>query len=156
MSLHELLDIQLEPVISDEIPEKKKLTPFDFVNAISFSKDDLFEDDDGSTSFYNSYIVNRALSFSPDMILFANEMNTHPYIPPRNQFDFLSSTIRKKKRYDKWIKAEKESDDISLIKNYYNYNNEKAKQVLSIVTTEHLDYIKSKLNQGGICTKKRK
>jgi hypothetical protein len=69
---------------------------------------------------------------------------------------FLSSSIRKKKRYDKWVKAEKESETLTLIKEYYNYSNEKAKQILTIITDDHIEYMKQKLDRGGLSKKKRK
>lgn len=155
MSLCDLLGMDAPKEIEEEVYNEHKLTPFDFVNAISFSKENLFAVD-GVEQFYNSYIVNRALSFSPDTILFANEMNQHHQIPVSNQFQFLSSSIRKRKRYDKWVKAEKESEDISLIKSYYNYSNEKAKQVLPLLSEENLQHIKSKMDKGGAIHKKRK
>ncbi len=156
MSLCDLLGIAPVAQAVDELEEVKKLTPFDFVTSISFSKENLFAEDDSHDKFYNAYIVNRALSFSPDMVLFANEMNQHNQIPVKNQWEFLSSSIRKKKRYDKWVKAEKESETLTLIKTYYNYSNEKAKQVLPIITDDHVEYMKKKLDIGGVSKQKRK
>lgn len=156
MSLCDLLGITPVAQEVDELEEVKKLTPFDFVTSISFSKENLFMEDDSTDKFYNAYIVNRALSFSPDMVLFANEMNQHNQIPVKNQWEFLSSSIRKKKRYDKWVKAEKESETLTLIKTYYNYSNEKAKQVLPIITDDHVEYMKKKLDRGGLSKQKRK
>lgn len=157
MSLCDVLGLDPIPEpIEDEEIKQDKLTPFDFVNAISFSKENLFSMGDYVEKSYNAYIVNRALSFSADTVLFANEMNIHHRIPVSSQFDFLSKSIRKKKRYDKWVKGEKESDEILLIKQYYNYSNEKAKQVLPLLSQDHLDFIKAKLNTGGVTTKKRK
>lgn len=157
MSLCDLLGI--EPVVEqeDEVEEPaKKLSPFDFVTSISFTKENLFTEDDSNDKFYNAYIVNRTLSFSPDMVLFANEMNHHHQIPVKNQWEFLSSSIRKKKRYDKWVKAEKESETLTLIKTYYDYSNEKAKQVLPIITDDHIEKMKKKLDRGGLSKQKRK
>lgn len=156
MSLCDLLGMDPPPEIVEEVEEKKKsLTPFDFSTAISYSKEDLFSNDESSEKHYNSYVINRSLSFSADMVLYANEMNRYYHIPSKQQFDFLSLSIRKRKRYDKWIKAEKESDIIILLKEYYNYSNEKAKQVLPLITDEHIEFMKSKLFKGGINNKKK-
>ncbi len=156
MSLCDLLGIEQVETPEDEVEVVTKLSPFDFVNSISFSKENLFSEDDSLDSAYSAYIVNRALSFSADMILFANEMNKYHHIPVKNQWRFLSSSIRKKKRYDKWVKAEKESETLTLIKEYYNYSNEKAKQILTIITDDHIEYMKKKLDRGGLSKKKRK
>ena len=50
----------------------------------------------------------------------------------------------------KW--AKKDDSDLrsfQLVKEYYNYSNEKAKQVLGIFTSDVLDEIEQKLNKGG-------
>lgn len=156
MSLCELLGIEEPEVIEEEVIAKPvTLTPFDFVNSISYNKTDLFGENEDVEKQYNAYIINRAMSFSPDMALIANEMNRFPDIPKRAQFNFMRLTVRKKKRYDKWIKAEQEADDIALIKQYYNYSNEKAKIALSLLLPDQIETIKEKLNTGGIATKQR-
>lgn len=157
MSLCELLGID-EPVevVEEPVQKAQKLTPFDFVNAISYGKDDLFNEHDDAEKAYNAYVVNRALSFSPDMVLFANEMNMYPHTPARMQFEFLKSSIRKKKRYDKWVKAEKESEDIAVIKEYYGYSNEKAKQALLMLAPHEIDELKTRMFKGGIVGKQKK
>lgn len=156
MSLCELLGIE-EPEIPEPEPEVKvtKLTPFDFTNAISYDKTNLFDTDDDVEKQYNSYIINRALSFSADMVLYANEMNRYPGIPKQMQFDFLCKIIRRKKRYDKWIKAEQEADDMAIIKEFYNYSNEKAKSAVNILMPDQIDVLKQRMNKGGMQTKTR-
>ena len=157
MSLCELLGIDEPEEIIEEVEVKlPTLSPFDFSNSISYDKKDLFADNEDAERQYNSYIVNRAISFSPDMVLFANEMNRLSSIPKRLQFEFLKSVIRKKKRYDGWIKAEKEIDEISLIKEYYNYSNEEARYALSILMPDQIDEIRSRLNKGGLQTKQKR
>ena len=61
----------------------------------------------------------------------------------------LLNSVRKKRRYSKWLKPEKLSD-MDIVKEYYGFGNQKAKDALSILTKEQLDYIKDKLNQGGV------
>lgn len=152
MSLAAFLGIdEYIPPVAEEINEekKKKLSPFDFVAAINFSKEDLIGDDPVAESQYIPYIVNKALMASTDTILYANEMNFRPSIPKSAQFAFLSAVIRKKKRYGDWIKAEKESDDIAAIKQFYGYSTEKAKYAQKTLTNEQITTIKQKLYTGG-------
>lgn len=152
MSLAAFLDIDeyVTPVI-EEIKEekKKKISPFDFVAAINFTKEDLIGDDPAAESQYIPYIVNKSLMTSTDTILYANEMNFRPSIPKAAQFAFLSAVIRKKKRYGDWIKPEKESDDIVAIKQFYEYSTEKAKYAQKTLTNEQIATIKQKLYTGG-------
>ena len=43
-----------------------------------------------------------------------------------------------------------ESDNISAIKEYYNYSNEKARDVLPLLSNENLKTIRGRINHGGI------
>jgi len=138
----------------EEIVETKeefqlpKINPFDFVNAIQFSKESLIVDD-WSERQYNPFIINKSLSFGPDTVIAANEMNSRPHLDKRLQFDFLINTIRPRKRFNKWLKAEK-IDALDAVKLYFNYNTEKAVQALKILTPEQLNTIKERLNTGGL------
>jgi NACalpha-BTF3-like transcription factor len=78
----------------------------------------------------------------------ANEMNKNHQIDKRLQFDFLINTIRKQKRFSKWLKAAK-IDDIELIKEYYGYSNEKARQALTLLNDAQLEELRKKVYKGG-------
>lgn len=124
-----------------------KLSPFDFINNICQSKDDIIIDSDTEKQ-YNTYLVNRGLSFGADTIIYANEMNSRPHIEKKLQYDFLRTAIPKKKRYNKWIKAEQD-ENIELVSEYYGYSMERAKEALSLLTPENIEYIKKRLFKGG-------
>ena len=116
----------------------------DWLNSINHTKEDLSED----IKSYPPYIINRCLSSFTDTILFVNEMNKNPHLPKKLQYDFFINIIRKKKRFSPWLKQEK-IKDLEIVKSYYGYSNEKAKQALRILTKKQLDFIKSKLETGG-------
>jgi hypothetical protein len=124
------------------------MSPFDFINSINFDKKDLFKDDPQAHKDYVPYIINRGLSYFPDTVLYANEMNLHHGIPKDWQFSFFLNTISKKKRFSKWAKKD-ESEDLLLVKEYFGYSSDKAKDVLSVLTDEQLSIIKQKLYKGG-------
>lgn len=123
------------------------MNPFEYVNAINTSKKDVMVDDIAEKS-YNSFMVNRSLSYFYDTVLLANEMNRYNHIDSRLQFDFLLNTVHKKKRFSKWIKPT-EIDDLQAVKQYFGYSNEKAKAVLSVLDNGMIEQIKYKVNQGG-------
>jgi len=123
------------------------MSPFDYVNAINYSKKDIMVDD-LSEKEYNPFIINKALSFFPDTILFANEMNKYHHLDSRLQFDFFINIIKKKQRFSKWLKPS-EVENLELIKNYYGYSNEKAKSVLTVLSNEQIDELKTRMNKGG-------
>jgi hypothetical protein len=139
-------------LIKDWIVEEEykmaKISPFDFVNAIHYTKENLIVDD-WSEKQYNPFVVNKSLSFSIDTVHYANEMNVRPHLEKRLQFDFLINNIRSQKRKWKWLKAVK-VEDLEVVKQYYNYNTEKAQQALRILSPEQLNTIKERLNTGGL------
>lgn len=124
------------------------MSPFDYINAINFTKQNLFEDPQAHKD-YNAWIVNKGLSYFPDTLLYANEMNRHYGIPKDWQFSFLLNSITKKKRFSKWSKKDTISESLRLVKEYYGYSNEKAKQALSVLSEEQLAMIEQKLYKGG-------
>ena len=123
------------------------MNPFDYVSAINYNKKDIMVDDITEKE-YNAYIINKALSFFPDTILYANEMNKYHHLDHRLQFDFFINIIKKKQRFSKWLKPS-EMENLELIKNYYGYSNEKAKSVLTLLSNEQIDELKRRMNKGG-------
>jgi hypothetical protein len=125
----------------------KGLSPFDYSNSINFSKLDIMIDDIAEKK-YSPFMVNRTLSYIPDTVAAANEMNRHHHLDNRLQYSFLINIIRKRKRFSKWAKAQTESD-IESVKEYYGYSNTKARQALTLLSPEQLTIIKNKVNKGG-------
>tara|TARA_Y100001937_G_scaffold46716_1_gene65571 strand:- start:7246 stop:7626 length:381 start_codon:yes stop_codon:yes gene_type:complete len=123
------------------------MSPFDYLNAINLTKKDIMVDDIAEKE-YNSFIINRGLSFFTDTVLYANEMNRNHHIDNRLQFDFFINIIRKKKRFTKWIKPQ-EISNLELIKEYYGYSNQKAKSVLSLLSDVQIEEMKQRINKGG-------
>jgi hypothetical protein len=104
--------------------------------------------DDITEKQYNSFIINRGLSYFNDTALIANEMNINHHLDNRLQFDFLINIIRKRKRFSKWFKPESNSD-VEVVKEYYGYSNEKARQILTLLTKEQIEILKKKVYKGG-------
>lgn len=123
------------------------MNPFDFVNSVSHSKIDIMQSDLDEKE-YAPYLVNKALSYHPDTILYANEMNTRHSIDNKLQYQYYLNIIRPKKRFAKWVKKT-DSRELDYVKRYYNYSDEKAEQVLSLLSTQQLNIIKQRLNEGG-------
>lgn len=146
-SLPFLDDVKVPVVASAEEPKEKALSPFDFVNAINFSKAELLADPDNE-KFYNPYLTNRALSYSLDTVILANEMNIRWSLPKKMQFDFLVSMVKPRKRFNKWLKSEK-VENIDLVKQYYQCNTRKALDILRLLTHEQIEVIKSRSSVGG-------
>jgi hypothetical protein len=123
------------------------MNPFDYLNAINTTKKNIMVDDI-SEKAYLPFMVNRGLSYFPDTILFANEMNLNHHIDSRLQFDFFINIIKKKKRFSKWAKP-MEIENLELIKEYYGYSNEKAKSVMSLLNDDQINELKLRIYKGG-------
>jgi hypothetical protein len=149
MSLADLLGIKEVPKEKAEEKWKKpSIDPFQFVTAIQQTDEDLIVDD-WSEKQYNPYIVNRAMSMGADTVIAANEMNSRPHLSKKMQFDFLRTFTRKRKRYNKWAKADPKDENLQMVQEYYGYNVAKARTALRILTQEDLEYIRDRLRKGG-------
>jgi len=120
----------------------------EWLNSINITKNNLIDEEPDLEKQYPSYIVNRCMSGHIDAILLANEMNKRPNLPKKLQYDFFLNSIRKRKRYSPWLRKE-QIENLELVKRYYGYSNEKAKQVLNILTREQLSFIRDRLEIGG-------
>ena len=121
----------------------------EWLNSINTNKNNLIDEDIDLEKKYPSYIINRCLSGHIDAVMFANEMNKHPNLAKKLQYDFFLNSLRKRKRYSPWLRKE-QIENLELVKKYYGYSNEKAKSALDILTKEQLKLIKERLYKGGI------
>lgn len=131
----------------EETYKDPTIGPFDFINAISYTKQNLIVDD-WSEKQYNPFLINKGLSYGADTVIPANEMNSRPHLDKLLQFHFLINIIRPKKRFNKWIKAEK-IDDLETVKEYYGYSTEKAKQILPLLNESAIDELRKRIKKGG-------
>lgn len=112
------------------------------LNSINYNKEDVFQDLPAVTDReYSAFIVNKSLSYFPDAIIQANQMNINSHLDNRMQYHYLTASVRKRKRFSKWHKNLK-NDDLELVKHHYNYSNQKAEQALRILTKEQLETIR--------------
>jgi hypothetical protein len=120
----------------------------DWLNSINQSKVNILDENFGLEKEYPPFIINKCMSGFIDTILIANEMNIHPDLSKKMQYDFFINIVRPRKRFSPWMRKEKH-DTLDLIKKYYQYNDEKARSALKILTEDQIDFIKQKMNTGG-------
>jgi len=121
----------------------------DYLNAINQTKESLMDGEDETwEKKYPPFVVNKCLMPFQDTILFVNEINQLPNIDKKLQFDFFLNSLRPRKRYSPWAKASK-LDNLEYVKEFYGYNNEKAKAALDILDDEQIATIKERTNKGG-------
>jgi hypothetical protein len=131
------------------------MNPFDYVNAINDTKKNLMvgtDNDELAEKGYIPFMVNKSLSYFIDTILYANEINEYAHIDNKLQFEYYLNGIPKKKRFSKWAKKEK-SDDLDVICEYYGCNYTRAAEIHKIINKTNIDFMKQKLQKGGVIKK---
>ena len=121
----------------------------DYLNSINYTKEQLLDSEDEQwEKKYPPFIINKCVAPFPDTILLVNELNQLHHVDKKLQYDFLLNSLRSRKRYTPWMKAKK-LKNLEYVKEFYGYNNEKAKIALDILTDEQISAIKQKMNKGG-------
>ena len=121
----------------------------DYLNAINYTKKPLMDTEDEQWERkYPPYIVNKCVAPFQDTIMLVNEINQFHHLDKKLQFDFLINSLRPRKRYTPWVKAMK-LENLEYVKEFYGYDNEKAKVALDILDDEQISAIKQKMNKGG-------
>lgn len=121
------------------------MNPFDIVSSVSHTKTRVISEENESD--YSSFMVNRALSYYPDTILHAQEMNVNHHLPALLQYDYLLNSLRKKKRFSKWFKRGK-SETLSAVMKYYNCSYRKALEIVGTLSEEQLADITNEMTAG--------
>ena len=124
------------------------MSPFEFLKTINDTKVNLIQQDPQNEKSYNGFVINRSLSYFPDTVFLSNEMNRFHHLGSKLQYDFLINIVRKRKRFSKWDKPEQRAD-IECIKEYFGYSEQKAKQVIGLLTESQIKTITQKVTKGG-------
>ena len=125
------------------------MNPFDYLNSINFDKTDLMKDDPLAEQKYPAFMVNRGLSYFPDTIMFANQMNGFAHLDSKLQYNFYLHGISKRRRFSKWAKKDPQSETLRAVMLYYKYSEERALEAISILSDEQITIIEEKMNKGG-------
>ena len=121
----------------------------DYLKAINQTKEPLLDTEDEQwEKKYPPFIINKCIAPFPDSLMLVNEINQLHHLDKKLQYDFLINSLRARKRFTPWMKAKK-LENLEYVKEYYGYNNEKAKSALDILNDEQISAIKTKLNKGG-------
>ena len=99
---------------------------------------------------YTPFVVNRALSYHMDCVLYVNEMNKYPSTDKDMQYSYFLNTIRSMKRkFQPWQKTLADKD-IEAVKKYFGYNSQKAKEALRILNDDQIAEIRTITEKGGV------
>jgi hypothetical protein len=117
------------------------MNPFDYVNSINSPKKENLMVDEVAEKAYNPWLVNKALSYFKDTVLYANEINMHSHLSNMMQYDYYLHAIKPGKRYSKWIKTDK-NDNLDLICKVYGCNKRIGAVYLKVISKEDLKKLK--------------
>jgi hypothetical protein len=121
---------------------------FNIISNISSSKKDISSESEFN-KIYNQYLVNYNFSLHPDSVLFANEINQYSGIPDKFHYLFYHNVLAKKSRFAKWPKqTNTDKETLLLVKDYYNVNEDKARDILELLDEEVVGNIKK--SYGGM------
>jgi hypothetical protein len=120
-----------------------KLNPFDYIKSINEKTGNMMDISPDAERDYVPFVVNRGLSFSADTILYANEMNCKPLTDRRMQYDYLYHSVRKRRRYDKWVKPSQMDDElVEAVMLRYQVGRKRAMEYIRLLDDASLDALK--------------
>ncbi len=126
----------------------KKIGLFDFLTDLTSNKEYLLSEN--TEREFNIYMVNKGLGQQMDLILLANEMNKSPGLTKEMVHDFYFYSIKKKKRYGSWAKADNGNKEVlDLIVKHYVVNRTVAESYLKLMTPDDINSLKQKYEVGG-------
>jgi len=116
--------------------QKKQMTPFDFLKKVHDKKlkwENLTED---QQKIYNTFIINKALSFNSNYLDIVNRIQ-HYTPTPKESFKYFQSMTNNKFKYNKWIKGQKTKPYnpqlLALLSGYFECSSKQAEDYLSIL-----------------------
>lgn len=129
--------------------KEKSPVLFKIINSINFDKDfDMISDFNDSD--YVPFMINKAMSMLVDTHLPAQEMNLRASLDKTLQYKYYLYSVRKKKRFNPWVKKLQTSDKAKIIAEYYDISLRKAKEYENLVSSEDLKNMKKYLDKGGV------
>jgi hypothetical protein len=121
----------------------------DYLNAINVNKEPLLDESESYTKqSYPPFVVTRCLSYFPDTLFAANEMNTRPHLDSKMHFDFLRGAVRPRKRFSKWLKREEDAR-VAALAEYYGFSISKAREAVLVLSESDVDEIVAAVDKGG-------
>ena len=130
-----------------------KMTPFDFLKLIhnkNIKWGDLNEEEQKG---WNTFIINRALSFNSNYIDIVNNVQPHTggQLTPAEIFKYYQNMLPNNFRFQKWIKGKKEKKYnpqlLALLSGYFECSCKQAEDYLNIIKKKDL---KTLLNSIGL------
>ena len=135
-------------VIEEVEVKEKKVSPFDLAHDLTTRE--RYDSDVSEMKSYTKFLLNRTLSYHPDLIAYANEMNIHIDVSDKLHYDYMHHSIDKKRRSKKFWAKSKKYEHLDMVKEYFNYSTPKTLSALSVLSDKDIEAIKNLMNKGGV------
>jgi hypothetical protein len=129
--------------------------PFEWLKQITVEKRDWSSFTEDEQSGFNSFIINKALSFNKNYIQIVEMAMLYP-MPPDKLYDFYKDIIPKKPMWNKWIKPNISWNDeeLQLLAIYFECGTREVKDFIELLVDEEKNIILNELK--GIDKKPKK
>ena len=130
-------------------------TPFDWLRAITVTKQpwDTFTDEDKDG--FNAFIINKALSFNKDYIQVVEIAMMYP-MPPEKLYQFYCNMLPKKQIWNKWIKSQVEynEEELTTLSQYFECSTREVKDFIGLLEDQEKGVILLEIK--GVSNDKKK
>lgn len=141
--------------VVEEVEEKivvKKISIFDFLNAMTWEKKNLDFNDDGVKSEYDQYMINRWISMEDELFFVAEMLNTMKKLTDEQHFDLLKSVLPKAKFFPFGCYMKKGKDltekETRYIAHYFEIGLKDAEDYIRQMSRDEIDGILKKYKYG--------
>jgi hypothetical protein len=132
--------------------KKKSENKFDIFDIINILNNKTREITDEELKEYNHWLIMSYYSYGIDSFGVADIANKLKRLSKRDSLNFFWYGIPKNRIRRNWVKRDKSLDEkISMVKEYYNYSDLRAREVISLIDQLDLwDTIKNGIYKGGV------
>jgi hypothetical protein len=118
------------------------MTPFDWLKQITVEKRDWSSFSEEEQSGFNSFIINKALSFNKSYVQVVEMAMLYP-MPPDKLYDFYKDIIPKKPMWNKWVKSNVNWNDeeLQILATYFECSTREVKEFLDLLSLEEKNVI---------------
>lgn len=132
--------------------KKYELRITDWLNSINYNKNNLMNNNNEKK--YPQYMINNILSKNKETIAYVDCLNMLD-ISNKCHYDFLLEALPSKKRYSQFFnKKVKITEDLELVKKYYNVSYNRASMYLKQLNEQDLEELRLYFNEGGSAKKR--
>ena len=128
---------------------------FDWINEITYSKRswDNFTSEDKDE--FNTFMIHRFISMSPDYIDVVNLIQQYPNCSKKKIYEFYCNVLPKKKSFFRYIKSSIKHDDdlVNELAKRFECSTREAKEYLTIIDNKE---IKKEFNLGSSSINKKR